>query len=75
MVKQRSMASLIESFRSSFGGECERLHEAILAGTGSVGSHVVQFAASQFGEGTTTVALGFGKFLSGIHGPNRVVVV
>ncbi len=75
MIKEKSMAALINRFHASFGGDCQRLHEAILAGPGSQDSHVIQFAASQFGEGTTTISLGFAKFLAGIHGPDRVVVV
>ena len=74
-MKEKRMAALVERFRAAFGGDCQRLHEAILAGPGAGGSQVIQFAASQFGEGTTTISLGFGRFLADIHGPDHVVVV
>ncbi len=62
MIKEKSMAALINRFHASFGGDCQRLHEAILAGPGSQDSHVIQFAASQFGEGSFWAAF---KALSG----------
>lgn len=51
------------------------LHQALMQELGSQNSMVIQFTASQFGEGTTTIALGFGLFLASAYSPGHICVV
>lgn len=51
------------------------LHQSIVSKIDTQDSRVVQFTSSQFGEGVTTVVLGFAGFLATAVGEGDVVVV
>lgn len=51
------------------------LHQSVMTKIDTQESRVVLFISSQFGEGVTTVALGYAAFLSTIAGKDKVVVV
>ncbi|MCA1959207.1 MAG: CpsD/CapB family tyrosine-protein kinase, partial [Desulfomonile sp.] len=55
--------------------EFHSLHQSVMSKIDSQDSRVVQFISSQFGEGVTTVALGYAAFLATVVGKNQVVVV
>jgi protein-tyrosine kinase len=75
MKSARKQTKLTRKLMSSSGEEFHQLHQSIIARTGSVGAHVLQFASPQLSEGVTTTVVAFGLFLSDLYGPDSVVLV
>jgi len=66
---------MIEGLANAYSDEFHRLHRSLFAGTAPDEAHVIQFTASHFAEGVTTLTLAFAKFVAELHDSNRVVVV
>lgn len=66
---------MIDRCAAAFREEFRWLHHAIGSKTESEGSKAIQFAASQSGEGVTTVTLAFAAFLVEVLGFQKVAVV
>jgi hypothetical protein len=59
---------IVTQFPSAFSDEFHGLHDSLSAEAAAGRSQAIQFAASQRGEGVTTILLGFGIFLSELYG-------
>lgn len=75
MPRPTQPRAILDQFRANFSGDFQRLYELVIGGTDVEASHVIQFAASQFDEGTTSITLGFAGFLAGLHSKDQVIAV
>lgn len=75
MAKDKKPLALIDNLALSLRQEFRWLHQGLVSRLENRESRVVQFAASQFDEGVTTVTLAFGCYLATIVGDSKVAVV
>lgn len=75
MATRKRRYALIDQIAVSQRQEFHWLYQSLIAKIETEGSRVLQFTSSQFGEGVTTVALGFAQFLATMVGEGGVVVV
>ncbi len=75
MAKEKGIKRVIDELVPSFRDELGQLYQEIRSKAGSDRLLAIQFAASNFGEGVTTLTLGFALFLASVHRGQDVLVV